>query len=164
LSAVSILFPVHLLAVAACLAGDVSRSDCIVPPIFREVRVVGDTIRLGQAWPGSTRLGIGARDTVAELPTHAFGWAEGIRVHRDQAGIVREMDFTYGPKRDIVALLRDYRTSLGRPVESRAVNDGRGRRETWVWRDGRTELTVVRFLPARNGVQARSILVDRLRR
>ena len=133
-------------------------------PIFREVRLVGDTIRLGRPWPGATRLGISAQDSVASLPRGAFGWAEGIQIHRDRAAVVRQIDFTYGPQRDFHAMLREYRVSLGTPVDSSRTAEGGQRRDRWVWRDGQTEFALARFVPTHNGVQARSTLTDRTHR
>jgi len=150
--------------VAVALLGSLAIPQPAQRPIFREVRLVGDTVRLGQPWPGAARLGISSRDSVAALPRGSFGWAEGIQVHRDAAAVVRQIDFVYGPQRDIDAILRDYRTSLGAPTDSSRSAAGGARRESWVWRDGQTEFVLVRFAQAQNGVQARSTLTDRSHR
>jgi hypothetical protein len=152
------------IVVAAALLGTAASAQTMPRPIFREVRLVADTIRLGRAWPGASRLGIAADDSVAALPKGAFGWAEGIEIHRDRSGVVRQIDFSYGVQRDVAALLRDYRESLGQPIDSSRTTEAGRKNEKWVWRDEKTEFALVRFLPARNGVQARSTLADRSHR
>jgi hypothetical protein len=149
---------------AVALFAGVAGAQGVPRPIFREVRLVADTLRLGQAWPGARRLGLSQRDSVATLPRDSFGWADGIRVHRDPAGVVRQIDFSYGPQRDIDTMLREYRASLGQPADSSDRAGSGVRSQRWVWRDGSTEFALVRFIPAQGEVQATSTLTDRAHR
>jgi hypothetical protein len=151
-------------SLAVAVLGSAAGAQASPRPILREVRLVADTIRLGQPWPGAKRLWLSPRDSVAALPRGSFGWAEDIRIHRDATGVVRQIEFSYGPHRDINAMLRDYRGSISHPADSSSSAAGGVRRETWVWRDGQTEFALVRLDPAQNGVQASSTLTDRSHR
>lgn len=153
-------------AVVRCRGGaPVNRWDAELPntrqPIFRYTTIERDSIVLGSRWPGATRLGFTEADTLALLPPGSFGGAEAIRVHRDSSGIVRQLDFVYGSERDMVALQASYAAELGAP-ETREFDSNGVLNVVSGWRDPRTELVMIRFVPLVNGVRGVVVLTDRV--
>ena len=131
-------------------------------PIFRYVAINDDTIRLGEPWPHATRYGHSAKDTVIALPAGSFGGTDGIVIYRAVNGLVIRMEFFYRSYRKFATLLGDYRTDLGPALDSSTVQLSGGiRRDAWIWRDPKTEFSLIHFVPARGEVESAAILSNR---
>ena len=146
----------------ALLAGTPSispRSSHRSPAIFRYTKIRGDSIVLGEAWPGSRRLGARANDTLVVIPADQFGYADGMRVHLNARGLVTQLDFFYGRRRNIDSLVREYVAFLGEPERRQSTCGKRAGAEAR-WSDGRTTFAIVDCSATSVNLKAVAHLVD----
>ena len=154
---------VNVLLVSAVLASTVGVT---LPPghrspaIFRYTKIRDDSIVLGEPWPGARRLGANAKDTLVVIPADRFGYADGMRVHLNRRGLVTQLDFFYGRRRDIPSLVGEYVALLGTP-EQRPAACGRGPGTELRWSDGRTRFAIVDCSATSLNLKAVAHLVDR---
>jgi len=114
-------------------------------PIHREIFVVGDTIRLGQRWPGAARSRAAPGDTVVQLRPGTFGGASAIAVHLAAGDTVKAISFEYAPGANYEAMVADYTEFLGKPARRfRIAAPGPGPAEITAWEDARTTLQLMR--------------------
>jgi hypothetical protein len=142
----------------AARAGEIFRYTVVgrSPPL--------DSITLGQPWKSAAKYGASERDTVNALPDGTFGGADAIGVHRDTNGIVTEVEFYYHARRDLNALVSDYRSSLGSPFAVTTDTLARAIRTTTRWKDENTEFVISTLNPPqKDGTGAVATLTDRSR-
>jgi hypothetical protein len=151
-----------VLVALAVLAGTSSikpRSTHMSPAIFRYTKIEGDSIVLGEPWPGARRVGASAGDALAVIPADRFGYADGIHVHLNTRGLVTQLDFFYGRRYDIPHLVAEYVPLLGGP-ERRLASCGRGAGSEARWSDGRTRFSVVDCTATSSNLKGVAHLVD----
>jgi hypothetical protein len=151
-----------VLVVLAVLAGTSSirpRSTRTSPAIFRYTKIEGDSIVLGEAWPGARRLGARMGDTLVVIPADRFGYADGMRVHLSSRGLVTQLEFFYGRRRDIARLVGEYIPLLGEP-ERRSSQCGRNAGTEARWSDGLTSFSIVDCTATSSNLKAVAHLVD----
>ena len=158
------LFALGLLACACYAASDWKPSQ--PGDIFRYASVGRsyplDSITLGQPWISAPKYGARAGDTLNGLPAGVFGGADAIRVRRNAAGIVTDLEFDYSADRDIRAILSEYEADLGAPAEASVDSLTGEQRRITVWRNADTEFRIIQFTPPRpNKVAAMAILSDK---
>jgi len=129
------------------------------PAIFRYTKIRGDSIVLGEAWPGARRLGARTTDTLVVIPADYFWYADGMRVHLNARGLVTQLDFFYGRQRNIDSLIREYVAFLGEP-ERRSSACGKNAGREARWRDGRTSFSIVDCSATSVNLKAVAHLVD----
>jgi len=123
-----------------------------------------DSIVLGQPWKSAPKYGARERDTLNALPDGTFGGADAISVHRDSNGLVTELEFSYHTRRDLKALLSDYRSSLGPPLSETTDTLAGVVRTTTRWQNETTEFVISTLTPPqKDGTGARAVLTDRSR-
>lgn len=162
-----LFFPLVLTLVAAC-APNVDWEPAEPGDIFRYAAVGNsyplDSIFLGEFSGSAAKYGAQAGDTLTALPSGTFAGADAIAVHRDSAGIVTSIEFAYHPRQDVVALVNDYRTSLGEPEGVSTDTVGGSTRIMHLWRNTTTEFVVMIVAPPlQDGVAALAVLSDRSR-
>ena len=131
-------------------------------PVSRSVRLASGVIVLGEPLARSVATA-GPGDTIVSLPRGSFGGAERIVVHLDADGIVRGLTFDYLLGADFDAMVADYEEDLGPPARSTEIRQGEEPAHVATWRDGRTELRLVRD-PNRSAWTIRAALRDLARR
>ena len=123
-----------------------------------------DSIVLGQPWRSAAKYGAQEGDTLNALPDGTFGGADAIAVHRDNIGVVTALEFSYHARRDLEALLNDYRASLGAPFAVTIDTLAGAIRTTTRWRDDSTEFVISALVPPpKDGIEAVALLTDRSR-
>lgn len=128
-----------LVCAYGCAAPDqLPKLDSATALIFRYVDVgAGGRFELGEPFGGYAHLAIEEAPNKYRLREGVFGRAESIVVTTDNNGIVRLIDFDYGPKyRAWSEMLAHYTKSLGAPAQIDATQA--------VWNDGHTEFSIVR--------------------
>ena len=132
------LLPFILLLVAGCAAQrNVAPSESTSEPIFRYVDLGAlGRFELGKPFGDHARLAAEEEPNTYCLREGTFGGAESIIVTTDEGGIVRRINFEYGPSYDWTELLSNYTESLGSPTQT-------GESEA-VWNDGQTEFSLTR--------------------
>ena len=161
----------HLIACCAVAAGcsfGGDRKPARPGAIFRYT-VVGrsaplDSIILGQPWKSAAKYGASEGDTLTALPYGTFGGADAIGVHRDSNGIVTELEFYYHARRDLKAVVSDYRSSLGSPFAVTTDTLAGAVRTTTRWKNENTEFAISTLTPPqKDGTGAVAVLTDRSR-
>lgn len=132
------LLALVLLLTAGCASQrDAAQSEGTSEPIFRYVDLGSlGRFELGEPFGDHARLAVAEGPNAYRLRKGAFGGAESIVVTTDESGIVRRINFEYGPGYDWTDLLSNYTESLGPPTQA----DG----GEAVWNDGRTEFSLTR--------------------
>lgn len=139
------------------------------PGVIFRYTVVGrspplDSIILGQPWKSAAKYGAREGDTFTALPDGTFGGADAIGVLRDGNGIVTELEFYYDGRRDLKAVVSDYRSSLGSPFAVTTDTLPGAIRTTTRWKDENTEFAISTLTPPqKNGTGAVALLTDRSR-
>lgn len=145
-----------MLAVALMTAGcsPASQARPEGAGIFREVRIDGAVIRLGEPLPDAVPAPP-AGDTIVALPARRIGGAAAIRVHLTRSGLVRTLWLDYSHRADYPAMLAEYVAMLGAPRKEPFRTGERA-----VWEDARTRFELVRD-PERSAGPVYGILGDR---
>lgn len=133
-----LLLIVALLLSAGCATQrDTPPPESMSEPIFRYVDIGAlGRFELGEPFGDHARLAVEEESNTYRLREGAFGGAESIVVMTDGNGIVRRINFEYGPNYDWSEMLSNHTKSLGPPTqadESRVV-----------WNDGQTEFSLTR--------------------
>lgn len=90
--------------------------------------------------------------------------AAAIAVHRDRNGLVTHLEFRYHARRDLNALVGDYRASLGAPFAVTTDTLADTVRTTSRWNDENTEFVIWTVTPPqKDGTGAVALLTDRSR-
>ena len=114
-------------------------------PIFREIFVIGDTLRLGQVWRGAAALRAAPADSIVALRRGTFAGPASISVHLSRGDTVKALSFEYAPSASYEAMVAEYTQSLGRPLRRVHVpNPGNGPSDIAVWEDRQTSLRLMR--------------------
>ena len=103
-----------------------------------------DSIILGERWKTAGKYGARDGDTLSSLPPGTFGGADAIDVYRDTGGVVTRIEFLFHARRDVNALLNDYRSSLGPPFAAATDTLADVIRATTRWQDDATAFVVRR--------------------
>jgi hypothetical protein len=124
-----------------------------------------DSIILGERWKTAGKYGARDGDTLVSLPPGTFGGADAIDVYRNTGGVVTRIEFLYRARRDVNALLHDYRSSLGPPFAATTDTLGGAIRHTTRWQDNATEFVLSTMTPPqKDSVGAVAVLSDRSHR
>jgi len=120
-----------------------------------------DSIVLGMPWKTAAKYGARDGDTLNALPDGTFGGADGIGVHRDTKGFVTGLDFYYHARRDLKALVSDYRSSLGSPLAVTTDTLAGAIRTTTRWKNENTGFVISTLTPPqKDGTGAVAVLTD----
>jgi hypothetical protein len=123
-----------------------------------------DSIVLGQPWKSAAKYGAREGDTLNALPDGTFGGADAIGVHRDSNGLVTTLEFSYHARRDLKALVSDYRSSLGPPLAVTTDTLAGVIRTTTRWKNENTEFVISTLTPPqKDSTGALAVLTDRSR-
>jgi hypothetical protein len=122
------------------------------------VRVSAGVITLGEPLPRAVAAP-SPGDTLVSLPAGSFAGAEHVQVHLAPDGVVRALAFYYVHDASFAGMVAEYESSLGPATRSRQTAPGEEPADVATWRDGLTELRLVRD-PNRSAWTVRSTLVD----
>lgn len=114
-------------------------------PIFREIFIVGDTVRLGEVFRGAGSLRRAPGDTVVALRRGTFSGPAAIAVYLTRGDTVKALSFEFAPGARYEAMVADYTQSLGRPLRRVRVPEPKnGPSDITTWEDARTSLQLMR--------------------
>lgn len=129
-------------------------------PIVRWVRVHDALIRLGESLPPAvTMADIAPHDTIIAVGSGLPFGTERVQARLTACGIVSAVIVDYAHEADFEAMVAELSATLGSPERSHPRRRGEEAADFAVWRDGGTELRLLRD-PNRSAWTVRSTLLD----